>query len=306
VDKLIERERELAEVEGLLQRRGEVLLVEGAAGAGKTSLLRAACGRADALGYDVVDARGSELEAGFAFGVVRQLFERRVAAAQDPDALLDGPAVAARPLRLGQPPEASDHDTSFAVLHGLYWLAANLAARRPLLIAVDDAHWADEPSLRWLAYLAARLEGLALALLVAARPAQPGATEAAPAALRAAASTILRPALLSEGATGVLVRAALGERCSDEVAAAAWASTGGNPLYLTELLRAVRRTGRRARSRPERCSPADARRSRAWCSHAYRATIPPRCAWRRHSPCSATAASCARPRPSPVCRWRMR
>ena len=244
MDKLIERERELAAVEGLLQRGGEVLLVEGAAGAGKTSLLRAACGRAKALGYDVVDARGSELEAGFAFGVVRQLFERRVAAAEDPDALLDGPAVAARPLLLGQPPETSDHDTSFAVLHGLYWLAANLAARRPLLIAVDDAHWADEPSLRWLAYLAARLEGLALALLAAARPAQPGATEAAPAALRAATSTILRPAPLSEGATGALVRAALGDRCTDEVMAAAWASTGGNPLYLTELLRAVRREHR--------------------------------------------------------------
>jgi len=42
-------------------------------------------------------------------------------------------------------------------MHGLYWLIANLAARRPLVIAVDDAHWADAPSLRWLAHLAARI-----------------------------------------------------------------------------------------------------------------------------------------------------
>ena len=63
------------------------------------------------------------------------------------------------------------------MLHGLYWLTVNLADRRPLLIAVDDAHWADEPSLRWLAYLAPRLEGPAVALLVALRPAEPASAE---------------------------------------------------------------------------------------------------------------------------------
>jgi len=48
---------------------------------GKTSLVEAACSRAGELGHEVVHARGSELESGFAFGVVRQLFERRLAAA---------------------------------------------------------------------------------------------------------------------------------------------------------------------------------------------------------------------------------
>ncbi len=36
------------------------------------------------------------------------------------------------------------------MLHGLYWLAANFASRTPTLLVVDDLHWADEPSLRWL------------------------------------------------------------------------------------------------------------------------------------------------------------
>jgi hypothetical protein len=67
--------------------------------------------------------------------------------------LFAGPAGAVRGLLLGDGADPS-FDSSFAVVHGLYWLAANLAAQRPLLIAVDDAHWADEPSLRWLAYLA--------------------------------------------------------------------------------------------------------------------------------------------------------
>jgi hypothetical protein len=55
-------------------------------------------------------------------------------------------------------------------VHGLYWLTINLAEDRSLLIVVDDAHWADEASLRWLAYLAPRLEEAAVAMLIASRP----------------------------------------------------------------------------------------------------------------------------------------
>ena len=43
--------------------------------------------------------------------------------------------------------------------HGLYWLTANLAARAPVLILVDDVHWADAPSLRFLVFLVARRLG---------------------------------------------------------------------------------------------------------------------------------------------------
>jgi predicted ATPase len=158
VGSLRERERELTAVEELLAGRGRMLLLEGRAGIGKTSLVEVACSRAAELGHEVLRARGSELESGFAFGVVRQLFERRLAGA-DPDereALLAGPAVAVRPLLAGGVAAPLAGDSSFAVLHGSYWLVVNLAARGPLLIAIDDAHWADEPSLRWLAYLARR------------------------------------------------------------------------------------------------------------------------------------------------------
>src|SRR5690242_8357612 len=151
---------------------GGVLVVEGGAGIGKTSLLAAATRRATELGYETLRARGSQLEADFAYGVVRQLFERRLASAPagERDALLAGPAAAVRPLLLGEIRGASAFDTSFAVLHGLYWLTVNIADRRPLLIAVDDAHWADEPSVRWLAHMARRIEGLEVALLVALHP----------------------------------------------------------------------------------------------------------------------------------------
>lgn len=91
--KLREREHELAAVEMVLEHGG-VLVVEGGAGIGKTSLVEVACRRAAARNHEILRARGSELEADFAFGVVRQLFERRLAAAAaaEREALLAGPA----------------------------------------------------------------------------------------------------------------------------------------------------------------------------------------------------------------------
>ena len=243
---LREREPELAAVEVLLERCGRMLLLEGRSGIGKTSLVEAACARADELGHEVVRARGSELESGFAFGVVRQLFERRLAGAgrDECELLLAGPAAAARPLLSGGLAVQPAGDSSFAVLHGLYWLVVNLAASRPLLIAVDDAQWADESSLRWLAYLAPRLEGLAAGMLVALRQGDPAVMGAPLLAVRATAAAVLRPALLSEEAVSAVVRSAVGGEAGAEMCAAVYAACGGNPLYLAELLRAAELSGR--------------------------------------------------------------
>ena len=240
VKQLVERERELAAVEALLERECGLLVIEGGAGIGKTSVLEAACRRAQDVGCEILHARGSELEADFAFGVVRQLFERRIAHADahERDALLAGPAAAVRPLLLGQITGTPERDTLFAVLHGLYWLSANLANLRPLLLAVDDTHWGDEPSLRWLAFLTARLEGLPLALILALRPGEPNAMSGPLLALRTAA-TVVRPALLSESAVGMIIRDTVGDTASNELCTAVWTASGGNPLYLTELLRAI-------------------------------------------------------------------
>jgi tetratricopeptide (TPR) repeat protein len=237
---LLERDRELAAV-GKFLAEGGVLVVEGGGGVGKTSLLDAACLQATEAGCEVLRASGSELEAAFAFGVVRQLFERRVA---DADAgerrdLLAGPASAARTLLSGEFGEGVADDTSFAVLHGLYWLAANLAASKPLVIAVDDAHWADDPSLRWLAYLAPRVDGLALSLLVALRPGEPASAETSLLALRAEAETVMRPKLLSLDAVGSIVRTSLGNEVGDDLCEAVARASGGNPFYVRELLRTV-------------------------------------------------------------------
>jgi predicted ATPase len=228
---LLERERELEAVEELLNRRSGALAIEGGVGIGKTSLVQAACRRARELDYQVLSARGSELEADFAFGVVRQLLERRLtgAGAHERASLLVGPAAAAGQLLLGSVGERSAGDTSFAVLHGLYWLTANLSAAQPLLLVVDDAHWADQSSLRWLTYLARRTEGLLVVLLVAFRRCDPASASASLLALRAEAPVILHPAVLSEQAVSTLVCATVGDGSDNRLSKALWTASGGNP-----------------------------------------------------------------------------
>lgn len=90
---LVERESELAEID-VFVRRGGVMAIEAGAGVGKTSLLDAACALARREGRLVLRARGSDLERDFAFGIARQLFERRCAdaTADEQRALLAGPA----------------------------------------------------------------------------------------------------------------------------------------------------------------------------------------------------------------------
>src|SRR6266699_4484663 len=183
---LLERNDELARIESALADartgRGRFVVVEGPAGIGKTALLAAARTAAAESGMRVLRSRATEMETNFAFGVVRQLFERPLVEASELERaeLLQGAAgVAAGLLGLpGAPPtEASPSpgvDPSFAILHGLYWLCANLAAADPLCLVVDDAHWADAQSLRYLAFLLTRLEELDAALVLATRPREAG------------------------------------------------------------------------------------------------------------------------------------
>ena len=160
---LLERDGELERIGRALERarggHGSVLAVEGPAGIGKTQLLAATRAAARERGMRVLRARGAELEQEFAFGVARQLLEPALAerSGDERRAVLQGPAaLAGGVLGLGDAEPA----TSFAVLHGLYWLIADLAAEHPLCLVVDDAHWADAPSLRLLAFLLPRLEEL--------------------------------------------------------------------------------------------------------------------------------------------------
>jgi DNA-binding CsgD family transcriptional regulator len=245
---ILGRDKELAALSAAMADagagRGAFVLVDGPAGIGKTTLLRAACARADEPGLRVLTARGLALERDFPYGIVRQLIEpvRAAATAAEWAALLDGAAgLAARVFDWAEVASVED-DVTYAAMHGLYWLVANLATQRPLVIAVDDAHWADTPSLRWLAHLAARIDGLPAALLLAARndPGCPALLED----LRAyPACQPLRLPPLGDEASAALVRQRLGEDAAADLCRACQASTGGNPFLLESLTTAIGATG---------------------------------------------------------------
>ncbi len=115
----------------------------------------------------------------------------------------------AGPRRLRRARRSADDgaDTSFAILHGLYWLALNLAERKPLLLSVDDLHWCDRPSLRFLAYLVRRLEGVPILVAATIRSTEPGTDAALLAELTQDPATVaIAPGPLSETAVGELVR----------------------------------------------------------------------------------------------------
>jgi DNA-binding CsgD family transcriptional regulator len=252
--RLLERERELELIEDRIEAaregRGSLLLFEGPAGIGKSELLAATSSRAEDSGFQVLAARGGELEQGLAFGVVRQLLEGRIAAAEEQErrrVLAGAAALAAPALGLAghdAPVEGGlgSGDPSAAIQHGLYWVAANLAEHSPLLLSVDDLQWADAASMRWLVYLARRLEGLSVLIAASVRSGEPGPDPGLVAALPAEArAEVLRPVALSEAASAEIVRASLGPEATDPFCVACHRASGGNPFLLRELVEALRR-----------------------------------------------------------------
>jgi DNA-binding CsgD family transcriptional regulator len=240
---LLERDAELAAVDALIGGVGSLLVVEGPPGIGKTALIAEARRRGEAARMQVLGARGSELERTFSFGVARQLFEPFLVLVPEEERadVLAGAAELTAPLfepsRLAddQPP-----DVSLGVLHGLYWLVANVAARRPLLIVVDDLHWCDLASLRWLAYLLPRMEGLDVVVVAGVRQSEPGEDPVLLAQIMAdPLATVVRPAPLTTRGVTELVREAVSPDAEESFCAACHEITGGNPLLLNELVSAL-------------------------------------------------------------------
>jgi DNA-binding CsgD family transcriptional regulator len=251
---LLEREAEVAGLQALAdaarEGAGRFVVIEGSAGIGKTRLLAEARAIAEAGGMRVFAARGGEFEGEFAYGIVRQLFEPLLVSAT-PDLraeLLSGPAALVEPL-FGAPHLPAPHyaleEGSFAILHGLYWLAVNVALQQPTLLAIDDLHWVDTPSLRWLGYLTRRLEDVPLVVAAATRPPEGESRDPTLVAELVAdpEAVAIRPGPLGSDSIGVLARALHGLDPDKAFCAAVEAATGGNPLFVGAVLDEVAREG---------------------------------------------------------------
>jgi DNA-binding CsgD family transcriptional regulator len=241
---VVERDRELDTFRRLLAgaRAGEgaAVLVQGPAGIGKTALLEA--GARLAVDCRVLLGCGGDLERELSFGLMRELLEPvlRSAPAAQRRRWLSGAAAAATAV-IGEPVAGASDDASIA--YGLYWLVSALAAERPLVLVADDLHWCDRPSLRFLIFLARRIRGLPVALLLASRPPSPGLpgllTELA--AIDGVTTLALDP-LSTEAAARVVAEHSF-PSAQGAFVRACHSATGGNPLLLHELLETARDEG---------------------------------------------------------------
>jgi len=237
---LLDREAELRaltwQVAAVRASAGRVIVVDGPAGIGKSSVLSAAARAAAADGVTVLRARGGPLERDAAWGVARQLFEPLRSSEVWGELAVGAAALAVRALDPVAAEPATGGDAMYAAARGLVWLAVNLAARGPALLVVDDVHWADAQSLRWLAQLTRDLDGVALGVVCAVRSGEPPAEPGLLAELVAAApEPPVRPRPLGLPAAETLVRERM-PQASASFAAACHAVTAGNPFLLQVLL----------------------------------------------------------------------
>ena len=239
----MERAAELEQLSALLATagngRGQVCVIQGESGIGKSRLLEECARLASSSGMAVIRARCSELATEYTFGVVRHLFEANVVRAvpRDRAVLLQGPAALAAPV-FGDGQAADE----FSVMHGLYWLTVNLAERRPTTILIDDLTWADECSLRFLVYLAERLDDVPVALIVTVRSGDPAGESPLVSHLwELGTSPTIRLAALTQDGVEALLRVALpGHDVSASLALTVLGQTGGNPFFVVAVANAIR------------------------------------------------------------------
>jgi DNA-binding CsgD family transcriptional regulator len=244
----VERDSELGVIDAALETaasgQGAAVVISGAAGIGKSALVRAAAGRGRTAGATVLSAFGGDLEVSAPWSVARQLYWPVLSGTDDGRRWLSDPRFVGLPFGGGAPPAG---DRLFGGLHALYWLTVQLAEDAPLLLLVDDAHLTDPPSGQLLVFLARRLADLPVTLVVAGRPAATPGDGLLPQVAAATGVSLLEPAPLREAGVATLLRE---EGADPSLAAACREATGGTPLLVHEVARALATAGRAAEDDP--------------------------------------------------------
>ncbi|MEV5437621.1 AAA family ATPase [Streptomyces sp. NPDC052682] len=248
---LLERRRELRALDTALSdlraaaeggpgaRHRGLLAFTGPAGRGKTALIAEARARAVARGFRVLSGRGGETEQELAFRVVRQFMQPALAAQSETDLrsfLGSWYDILAAALGL-EAADTSPVPDPTGVRDGLDWVMTRLALQKePVVLLLDDAHWADPESLSWLASFGPRAADLPLLIVVAYRPDE---LPPEPAAFRSLVERHHnRPyslAPLSAAGVAEIVREQVGDAAEDAFCEECWTVTGGSPYEAVEL-----------------------------------------------------------------------
>jgi DNA-binding CsgD family transcriptional regulator len=252
------RERELSAIEELLARaagrESVVLDMVGPPGIGKTRLLREAIDRGRGQGFEVYTADGSELERELPFGLLAEMLARaltRMGEARDqplaPEHRDQLSRVFAACAAAGRQATEPGIDERHAIGRSVIRLVTALAGRAPVMLVVDDVHWGDGASIGMLAHLVDRIADVPLVCAFSARRGRQ------PASLQAAIDRaerdrrVVRIDLQPLGAEHVR---ALFPELTEPVRLELLRESGGNPFYLEQLAKTLRRDARAPASEP--------------------------------------------------------
>ena len=269
---LIERQGQVSAINDLLRRglsgSGQLALIQGPAGIGKTRLLEETHRLALDFDAEVLSARGGELEQGHPLGLVLRLLEHRISKAPDDELpiLFRGQAGFLKGLlTVGWSENTTAVNDEFALMHSLYWLVVNLADRKPLVLLVDDLQWADEQSLRFFLYLAQRLQDLPVVLAATVRSGDPAAENDLFSHLMLQADLSLRLQELTVDGVRQFLQASLPPESqpAGSLIEETWSATRGNLFLLREVASTLktRQAGLRSESVPVDTAPDKVARS---------------------------------------------
>jgi ATP/maltotriose-dependent transcriptional regulator MalT len=232
-----------------------VLSITGEPGIGKTALIAAALERGRERGYQTLSGRAAEFEQDIPFAVFVDALEHRLAG--DPDLLDPGERAllaAVFPALADGGPAPAGQDERHGVLRAVRALIGRLAGAEPLVLALDDLHWADASSVDLLCHLLHRGFAAPVLLVLASRPGQsePRLLGSIEEAERHGLGQHVELAPLSPSEAQEL----LGEDLDAAVRGALYQEAGGNPFYLEQLAAAARRGAVVAPRRAEAGVPA--------------------------------------------------
>lgn len=227
---------------------GQVAIVEGEAGIGKTRLAEEFVARARRRGARVLVARSHDGESGLAYAPVVEILQARLREGDDWLNDLPGGAVgeAARLVPglssgrgAGAPPEGPGAEIRF--LSGLWdTIVAAVAGEAPGVLLLDDLQWADDATVGLLSYGLRRLTGVPVLVVLTWRtPYDHPLRRSAAASARAGSGTVVPLARLGPADVADLVQATRPTVADAAVARRLWETTEGVPLLLVEYLRTL-------------------------------------------------------------------
>jgi DNA-binding SARP family transcriptional activator/DNA-binding CsgD family transcriptional regulator len=235
---LVGREAELASLQGFLGADSpRALVLTGGPGIGKTSLWEAGVDAARELRLHVLSARPSDAEARHSFAALIDLLD---GVETDELISLPAPQLQALEVALLRAVPAGPAPEGPAIAVGFLSALRALAAREPLLVAVDDIQWLDRPSADALAFAARRLEGVGVRFLLATRPGSPNPLEQA---LERSGLDRLEIPPLSVGALRRVLSERLGLHLPRQLLRRIADTTLGNPLFALEVGRTLAERG---------------------------------------------------------------